>query len=97
MRRDYLGEHPEVVEAFRNAHLQEQEYFLGELANVEKKRDADRKRVEAFKKLCQPLAKIFNQDENAVSDYIIWVGSDSQLAGRAGQREVFRRQQPRRL
>ena len=73
VRRDYLGEHPEVVEAFRNTHLQEQEYFLGELANVEKKRDADRKRVEAFKKLCQPLAKIFNQDENAVNDYINWV------------------------
>ena len=89
VRRDYLGEHPEVVEAFRNAHLQEQEYFLGELANVEKKRDADRKRVEAFKKLCQPLAKIFNQDENAVSDYIIWVGSDSQLAGRAGNAKFF--------
>ena len=89
VRRDFLGEHPEVVEAFRDAHLQEQQYFLGELANVEKKRDADRKRVEAFKKLCQPLAKIFNQDENAVSDYIIWVGSDSQLAGRAGNAKFF--------
>ncbi len=54
-----------------------------------KKRDADRKRVEAFKTLCKPLAKIFNQDENAVSDYIIWVGSDSQLAGRAGNAKFF--------
>ena len=89
VRKDFLGEHPEMVEAFRNAQLKEQEYFLGELANVEKKRDADRKRVEAFKALCRPLAKIFNQDENAVSDYVIWVGSDSQLAGRAGNAKFF--------
>ena len=70
--------------------LRQQEYFLGELANIEKKHDADRKRVDAFKALCKPLAKIFNQDENAVSDYIIWVGSDSQLAGRAGNTKFFR-------
>ena len=89
VRRDFLGEHPETVEAFREAHLREQEFFLGELANIEKKRDADRKRVESFKALCKPLAKIFNQDENAVSDYIIWVGSDSQLAGRAGNAKFF--------
>ena len=89
VRRDFLGEHPEIVEAFREAHLRQQEFFLGELTNIEKKRDADRKRVEAFKALCKPLAKIFNQDENAVSDYIIWVGSDSQLAGRAGNAKFF--------
>ncbi len=89
VRRDFLGDHPEIVEAFREAHLRQQEIFLRELANIEKKRDADRKRVEAFKTLCKPLAKIFNQDENAVSDYIIWVGSDSQLAGRAGNAKFF--------
>ena len=89
VRRDYLGDHPEIVEAFREAHLRQQEYFLGELANIEKKRDADRKRVEAFKALCKPLARIFNQDENAVSDYIIWVGNDSQLAGRSGNAKFF--------
>ena len=77
------------MEAFREAHLRQQEFFLDELANIEKKRDADRKRVESFKTLCKPLAKIFNQDENAVSDYIIWVGSDSQLAGRAGNAKFF--------
>ena len=89
VRRDFLGDHPEIVEAFRETHLHQQEFFLGELANIEKKRDADRKRVDAFKTLCKPLAKIFNQDENAVSDYIIWVGSDSQLAGRAGNAKFF--------
>ena len=89
VRRDFFREHPELVEAFREAHLHQQEFFLGELANIEKKRDADRKRVETFKALCKPLAKIFNQDENAVSDYIIWVGSDSQLAGRAGNAKFF--------
>ena len=89
VRRDFLGDHPDTVEAFREAHLRQQEFFRSELANVEKKRDADRKRVEAFKALCKPLAKIFNQDENAVSDYIIWVGSDSQLAGRAGNAKFF--------
>ena len=89
VRRDFLGDHPETVEAFREAHLRQQEFFLGELANIEKKREADRKRVESFKALCRPLAKIFNQDENAVSDYIIWVGSDSQLAGRAGNAKFF--------
>ncbi len=89
VRRDFLGEHPEVVNAFREAHLKQQEYFLAELANIEKKRNADRPRVEAFKTLCKPLAKIFNQDENAVSDYIVWVGRDLQLAGRAGNAKFF--------
>lgn len=89
VRRDFLGDHPELVEAFREAHLRQQEYFLSELANIEKKRGADRPRVEAFKTLCKPLAKIFNQDENAVSDYIVWVGRDLQLAGRAGNARFF--------
>ena len=89
VRRDFLGDHPEIVEAFREAHLRQQEYFLAELANIEKKRGADRQRVEAFKTLCKPLAKIFNQDENAVGDYIVWVGRDLQLAGRAGNAKFF--------
>ena len=89
VRRDFLGEHPELVEAFREAHLRQQEMFMDELANIKKGRDADKKRVASFKTLCKPLAKIFNQDENAVSDYIIWVGSDSQLAGRAGNAKFF--------
>ncbi len=89
VRRDFLGEHPELVEAFREAHLRQQEMFMDELANIKKGRDADKKRVANFKTLCKPLAKIFNQDENAVSDYIIWVGSDSQLAGRAGNARFF--------
>ena len=89
VRRDFLGEHPDLVDAFREAHLRQQEFFLDELANIKKGHDADKKRVASFKALCKPLAKIFNQDENAVSDYIIWVGSDSQLAGRAGNAKFF--------
>ncbi len=89
VRRDFLGDHPELVDAFREAHLRQQETFLSELANIEKKRNADRPRVEAFKTLCKPLAKIFNQDENAVGDYIVWVGRDLQLAGRAGNAKFF--------
>ena len=89
VRRDFLGAHPDLVEAFREAHLRQQEFFLDELANVKKGREADRKRVNNFKALCKPLAKIFNQDENAVNDYIIWLGSDSQLAGRAGNARFF--------
>lgn len=89
VRRDFLGEHLETVEAFRRTHLDQQELFLAELANIQKKRDADRARVDKFKALCRPLAKIFNQDEAAVSDYILWVGVDSQLAGRAGNAKFF--------
>lgn len=89
VRRDFLGAHPELVEAFRETHLRQQEMFMDELANIKKGRDADKKRVANFKTLCRPLAKIFNQDENAVSDYIIWVGSDLQLAGRAGNAKFF--------
>lgn len=89
VRRDFLGDQPALVEAFRETHLRQQETFLSELANIEKKRGADRQKVEAFKTLCKPLAKIFNQDENAVSDYIVWVGRDLQLAGRAGNAKFF--------
>ncbi len=89
VRRDFLGAYPETVEAFREAHLRQQEMFMDELANIKKGHDADKKRVANFKTLCKPLAKIFNQDENAVSDYIIWVGSDSQLAGRVGNARFF--------
>ena len=89
VRKDFLAEHAGTVEAFREAHLRQQETFMDELANIKKGREADKKRVANFKALCKPLARIFNQDENAVSDYIIWVGSDSQLAGRAGNARFF--------
>ncbi len=89
VRRDFLDKNPNVVKAFREKHLDEQEYFLSEVENIEKKKDSDKARVARFKSLCKPLAKIFNQDEGAVGDYIVWVGSDLQLAGRSGNSEFF--------
>ena len=89
VRRDFLEKNPAIVKGFREKHLDEQEYFLSEVANIEKKKDADKNRITRFKSLCKPLAKIFNQDEGAIGDYIVWVGSDLQLAGRAGNSEFF--------
>jgi hypothetical protein len=89
VRRDVLEGNQNLVEAFRVAHLREQETFLADLANVAKKTAADRPRVESFKKTCRPLARLFLQDEGAVNDYIIWAGVDSQLAGYAGNARFF--------
>ena len=94
VRRDFLEHSPNIVKGFRDKHLQEQEYFLSEIENIEKKTSADKDRVNKFKTLCKPLAKIFNQDEGAVNDYILWVGSDLQLAGRAGNAEFFDENNP---
>jgi len=89
VRRDFLAAHPEIVEAFRATHLAKQEEFLGELANVAKRSNANRRELDAFKSLARPLAKIFLQDEGAVNDYILWLGVDSQLSGKAGNLRFF--------
>ncbi len=89
VRKDFLASHPEIVEGFRATHLAKQEEFLADLANVAKKNDADRRKVEAFKEASRPLAKIFLQDAGAVNDYILWVGVDSRLAGTAGNAKFF--------
>ncbi len=89
VRRDFLSSHPEIVDAFRKAHLDEQEKFLAALANIARKNDADRGKVEAFKDLSRPLAKIFLQDAGAVNDYILWVGVDLRLAGKSGNAKFF--------
>jgi hypothetical protein len=94
VRKDFLEKHPEVVDGFRKAHLAEQEKFLGELANVAKKKEADRKKLDAFKKVCEPLSAIFLQDAAAVNDYIVWLGIDSALAGSAGNLKFFDPQNP---
>ena len=89
VRRDFLERNPGVVKGFREKHLAEQEYFLSEVENIEKKSGANKDRVARFRTLCKPLAKIFNQDENAVDDYVIWVGSGLHLAGRVGNTDFF--------
>ncbi len=89
VRRDFLTDHPEIVEGFRQAQLAKQEEFLAELANVAKKNDANRRQVDAFKTACRPLAGIFLQDEGAVNDFILWVGVDSRLAGNSGNVKFF--------
>lgn len=94
VRKDLLTANPALVSAFRNAHLTEQETVLAELANVAKKNDADRRKLDQFKKSCRPLAGIFMQDEGAVNDYIVWLGVDSQLAGRAGNARWLDDQNP---
>ncbi len=94
VRRDVLERSQPLVEAFREAHLREQENFLAEFANVANKTAADRRKLDAFKKTCRPLAGIFLQDDGAANDYIIWAGVDSQLAGRAGNVRFFDDQNP---
>lgn len=89
VRKDFLAARPEAVEGFRQAHLTEQERYLSELANVAKKGSADKRQLEAFKAACRPLSKIFLQDENAVSDFILWLGADAQIAGKTGNAKFF--------
>ncbi|MEM9445856.1 MAG: ABC transporter substrate-binding protein [Verrucomicrobiota bacterium] len=94
VRKDFLDNNKELVEAFRSEHLKQQEFFLKELANIAKKSQADKSRVSSFKKLSKPLAGIFLQDESAVSDFILWVGVDAQLAGVTGNERFFDTKNP---
>jgi len=89
VRKDFLAANPDAVEGFRKAHLAEQEKFLDDLANVARKGSANKRQLDAFKTACRPLAGIFMQDENAVSDFILWIGVDAQLAGKAGNAKFF--------
>lgn len=89
VRSDFFREHREVVHGFVKAQLEEQQAFEEELANIAKKENADRARLDAFKKKCAPLAGIFLLDEGAVNDYIAWVGVDLDLAGTAGNIDFF--------
>jgi outer membrane protein OmpA-like peptidoglycan-associated protein len=89
VRRDFFEAQKPLVQSFVAAHLAEQKRFLEALANIAKKTQANAAQVGEFKKLSKPLAGIFLQDENAVNDYILWAGVDSQLAGLAGNIEFF--------
>ncbi|MEI9893351.1 MAG: hypothetical protein WDN28_05480 [Chthoniobacter sp.] len=89
VRRDFFEAHKPLVQSFVAAHLAEQTRFQEALTNIAKKTQADAAKVAQFKKLSKPLAGLFLQDENAVNDYILWAGVDSQLAGLAGNTEFF--------
>jgi len=89
VRADFFREHREVVHGFVKAQLAEQETFAAELGNISKKDQADKAKISAFKKRCEPLAGIFLFDEAAVNDYIAWVGVDLELAGKAGNIDFF--------
>lgn len=89
VRADFLKSNREVVHGFVLAQLAEQEKFRQELANVAKKDQADKAKIAAFRKACEPLSGIFLQDEGAVADYIAWVGLDLQLAGYDGNVDFF--------
>lgn len=89
VRRDFFEAQKALVQSFVAAHLAEQKRFQDFLANVAKKTQADAAKVAEFKKLSRPLAGIFLQDENAVNDFILWAGVDSEIAGLAGNTEFF--------
>ena len=89
VRRDFFDVQKPLVQSFVAAHLAEQKRFQELLANVAKKNQADAGKVAEFKKLSKPLAGIFLQDENAVNDFILWAGVDSEIVGLAGNTEFF--------
>jgi outer membrane protein OmpA-like peptidoglycan-associated protein len=89
VRRDFFEAQKALVQSFVAAQLAEQKRFQDFLTNVTKKTQADAAKLAEFKKLSKPLAGIFLQDENAVNDYILWAGVDSELAGLAGNTEFF--------
>ncbi|MAS94591.1 MAG: hypothetical protein CMO55_15435 [Verrucomicrobiales bacterium] len=89
VRADFFRENREIVHGFVQAQLSEQESFQAELANIAKKSNADKSKVDAFKKKCGPLAEIFLLDAGAVNDYIAWVGVDLELAGKGGNIDFF--------
>jgi len=89
VRRDFLDAHRSLVQSFVAAHLAEQGKFQQDLGNVAAKGHVDAAKLADFKKRCRPLSAIFLQDAGAVSDYIVWVGVDSELAGLAGNTTFF--------
>lgn len=89
VRRDFFEAQKPLVQSFVAAHLAEQKRFQELLANVAKKTQADAGKVAEFKKLAKPLAGIFLQDENAMNDFILWAGVDSEIVGLAGNTEFF--------
>jgi ABC-type taurine transport system substrate-binding protein/outer membrane protein OmpA-like peptidoglycan-associated protein len=89
VRQDYFDSHPDEVKAFVKAMLDEQATFKAYTDNISLKGGSDAGKTAEFKKLCKPLAGIFEGDEAAINDYILWVGVDSELAQVAGNISFF--------
>ncbi|NNE93150.1 MAG: hypothetical protein HKN23_16020 [Verrucomicrobiales bacterium] len=89
VRADFFKDYREIVHGFVSAQLKEQANFQAEIANIAKKNAADKGKVAAFKKKCEPLSEIFLLDAGAVNDYIAWVGVDLELAGVSGNIDFF--------
>ena len=89
VRQDYFDTHPDQVKAFVKAMLDEQATFKGYLDNIALKGSANPAKTAEFKKLCKPLAGIFEGDEAAINDYILWLGVDSELAQASGNVTFF--------
>lgn len=89
VRKDFFEANKDIVKNFTLALLKEQKRFQGELGNIAKKGAADKAKVAAFRKECEPLSKIFLGDAGMVNDYVLWLGVDSELAGYAGNASFF--------
>ncbi len=92
VRSDFLRDHRAVVHGFVKSQLAGQAAFQVELDNIAKKSSADKGKLAAFKKRCEPLAGLFLMDEAAVNDYIAWVGVDLELPGQDGNFSFFANQ-----
>ncbi len=89
VRRDYFNAHADQMKAFVTAMLEEQAMFKRYLDNIALKGSANAHETAEFKKICKPLAGIFEGDAAAINDYILWVGVDSELAQAAGNVSFF--------
>ena len=89
VRKDYLVKNEAALKQMVKVLLDEANLFAAELDNVALKKSADARKLAAFKKKCEPLAKIFLGDASFVNDFILWVGVDAELAKVRGNVEFF--------
>ena len=92
VRKDWFLNNQARANAIAQALVDEQAVFADYLDNIAKKKAGDAAKTRTFKNICRPLSGIFLFDEGAVDDYILWLGIDSELAGLAGNKEFFTRQ-----
>ena len=89
VRRDYFEGNEAALKQMVKVLLDEANGFAADLDNVALKKTADARKLTAFKKKCEPLAKIFLGDASFVNDFILWIGVDAELAKVRGNVEFF--------
>ena len=89
VRRDYFEKNEAALKQMVKVLLDEANVFAADLDNVALKKTADPKKLAAFKKKAEPLAKIFLGDTSFVNDFILWVGVDAEFAKVRGNVEFF--------